>query len=96
MRWKVGEAKQKFSEVVRQAAEEPQLIFSRDRLVAAVVEPETFHAFEAWREGQRRVSLADAFGELRQIAEEEGYELELPSRVDRENPFADALARPSR
>lgn len=96
MRWKVGEAKQKFSEVVRQAAEEPQLIFSRDRLVAAVVEPGTFHAFEAWREDQRRVSLARVFDELRRIGAEEGYELEAPSRVDRENPFADALAGLSR
>lgn len=96
MRWKVGEAKQRFSEVVRQAAEEPQLIFSRDRLVAAVVEPETFQAFEAWREGQRHVSLEDAFAELRQIGEEEDYTLEVPSRVDRENPFADVRARVSR
>ena len=92
MRWKVGEAKQKFSEVVRQAQDEPQLIYTRNRLVAALVEPGTFGDFEAWRERQQRVSLAKAFDELRQIAEEEGYDLELPARIDRENLFADAIA----
>jgi antitoxin (DNA-binding transcriptional repressor) of toxin-antitoxin stability system len=35
--WKVGEAKQQFSEVLRRSEAEPQLIYRRHRLVAAVV-----------------------------------------------------------
>ena len=49
MRWKVSEAKQNFSEVVKSAAVEPQLIFNRERLVAAVVDAETLKEFECWR-----------------------------------------------
>jgi PHD/YefM family antitoxin component YafN of YafNO toxin-antitoxin module len=89
MHWKVAEAKQKFSDIVRQAAREPQLIFNRDRLVAAVVDAQTFAAFQAWREQEERRSLADAFAELRQIAAEEHYSLELPPRLDRANAFVD-------
>ncbi len=96
MRWNVAEAKQKFSEVVRRVTREPQFIYSRNRLVAAMVDPETFQAFEAWRARQQRLSLADAFVELRQIAAEEDYELEIPARRNRENTFIDVVKDISR
>jgi len=89
MNWKVAEAKQRFSEVVRAAEEEPQLIFNRDRLVAAVVEPDAFQEFLAWRRETERRSVADAFAEGRRICAEEGYTLEVPPREDRPNPFTD-------
>ena len=89
MHWKVAEAKQRFSDLVRQAAREPQLFYNRERLVAAVVDAETFAAFQAWREQEERRSLADAFAELRQIAAEEDYTLELPPRLNRANAFVD-------
>ena len=91
MHWKVAEAKQRFSEVVRLAAQEPQLIYKRDRLVAAVVDGDTLQAFEAWQQRQKRISLADAFTELRCLADEEHYTLEIPVRRDRPNAFADAI-----
>ena len=37
MAWKVAEAKQRLSEVLRCAAREPQTIYSRSRPVAVVV-----------------------------------------------------------
>jgi antitoxin (DNA-binding transcriptional repressor) of toxin-antitoxin stability system len=88
--WKVADAKQRFSEVVRAAGEEPQLIFNRDRLVAAVVEPELLEEFLAWRREVDRPSLAEAFSELRRLCAEEDYTFEIPSREDRPNPFAGA------
>jgi glucose-6-phosphate isomerase len=91
MRWRVAAAKERFSEVVRAAAEEPQLILNRDRVVAAVVNAETFQAFEVWRSLQGRTSLAEAFAELRAICAEEGYQIEAPPRQDRPNAFANAL-----
>ncbi len=91
MRWKIAEAKQKFSQLLRTAQTAPQLIFNRDRMVAAVVNTSTFEAFEAWQKGQQRRSLADAFAEFRAICQQEGYLLETPSREDRPNAFADAL-----
>jgi hypothetical protein len=89
MVWKVAEAKQRLSEVIRAAEEEPQWLYNRDRLVAAVVEPQTFQDFLAWREREQRPSIGDAFSELRRICAEEGYTIEIPPRHDRANPFAD-------
>jgi prevent-host-death family protein len=93
MNWKIAEAKQRFSAVVKAVEEEPQLIFNRGRLVAAIVEPDAFQEFLEWREEAGRRSVADAFDEARRICAEEGYELEIPPREDRPNPFADD-ARP--
>lgn len=89
MDWKVAEAKQRLSEVIRAAEEEPQWLYNRDRLVAAVVEPQTFQDFLAWREREQRPSIGEAFSELRRLCAEEGYTLEIPSRYDRANAFAD-------
>ena len=54
--WKIGEAKQRFSEVVRRSAEEPQLIFNWVELSAALVSAEDYRAFEEWNE--RRSTIA--------------------------------------
>ena len=91
MSWNVAEAKQKFSEVVRAAEDKPQLIYNRGKLVAAVVPAGELREFLAWREHKEEPSIADAFGELRRICSEEGYEFEVPVREDRPNPFADDL-----
>ena len=91
MRWKVAEAKQRFSEVLRAVGNEPQLIFNRDRLVAAVIDPESWQVFQTWRERERQVSLAGVFHKFRRIAAEENYEMEVPERQDRGNVFSDVL-----
>jgi len=90
MRWSVSEAKQRFSTVVKSAASEPQLIFNRDRLVAAVVDGETLGEFEEWR-GRKRASLGERLTELRRIADEEDYVLTAGERRDRANAFAETL-----
>ncbi|MGH8615606.1 MAG: type II toxin-antitoxin system Phd/YefM family antitoxin [Gammaproteobacteria bacterium] len=96
MRWGIAEAKQKFSDVVRKAGQEPQLIFNRDRLVAAVVDPETFEAFQTCREQEQSRSIAAAFDELRKLVAEEGYKLEAPPRRNRKNTFTGVLDSVSR
>ncbi len=90
MYWTIAEARQRFSALITAAAHEPQPILRRDRPVAVLVDAETFRAFEAWRAAQHGRSLGAAFAELRTLAEAEGYELALPARTDRPNPFADA------
>ncbi len=89
MNWKIEQARQKFSELISAAVVEPQLIYSQDQLVAAVVEAETFQEFLAWQEQHRQSSLADAFAQLRQLCAAENYTIEVPSRTDRPNPFVD-------
>jgi antitoxin (DNA-binding transcriptional repressor) of toxin-antitoxin stability system len=89
MVWKIAEAKQHLSEVIRAAEEEPQWIYNRERLVAAIVEPDTLREFLAWRKSERRPSLGKVFADLRRLCAEEGYELEIPPRQDRPNPLVD-------
>jgi antitoxin (DNA-binding transcriptional repressor) of toxin-antitoxin stability system len=96
MNWKIAEAKQKFSEVVRAAEEEPQWIYNREKLVAAVVPPEILQEFLEWKTRGKRPTMAEALAKLRRICEEESYSLEVPPRRTRPNPFADALDDPSR
>ncbi len=91
MRWRVAEAKERFSEVLRAAGEEPQEILNRDRLVAVVVDPGTFQEFEDWRRRKQQGTLGDAFAELRELMHDESYEFEIPPRVERPNAFLDVL-----
>ena len=86
MDWKIAQAKQRFSEVVRRAATEPQLIHNRDHLVASVLGPEDTAEFLAWQK-RRRASVASALTEARAICAEEGYALETEPRADRPNPL---------
>ncbi len=92
MEWNVAQAKQRLSEVLRSAEKEPQRIYNRQRLVAAVVCGETFEEFLRWKQNRERKSIGEEFAELRAIcAEEGGWELPEASRKDRPNPFPEAL-----
>lgn len=42
MDWRIAQAKQKFSELIGAVRQEPQLIYNRDQLVAAVIEAKMF------------------------------------------------------
>jgi PHD/YefM family antitoxin component YafN of YafNO toxin-antitoxin module len=95
-RWKVSDAKEKFSEMVRQAAKAPQLIFNRERLVAVVLAPAAFEKLESWERAREKATLAEAFVELRRLCSEESYALEVLPRADRDNVFAEALEDVSR
>ncbi|MBS4095752.1 MAG: hypothetical protein KGZ83_02810 [Sulfuricella sp.] len=93
MSWNIAQAKQQFSEVVRLSVQEPQMIYNRERCVAAVVDAETFLSFEAWRKQSQRKTLGEEFAELRRIAAEEEYELPTLPRpaLGRPNAFVDML-----
>ena len=90
MPWKLEEAKQNFSELIYAVAEEPQLIYDQNQLVAAVVKADVFQEFLVWQQQHQKPSLANAFAELRGICAEENYSLEVPPRNDRRNPFAES------
>lgn len=90
--WKIDQAQEQFSEVVQAASCEPQLIYNRDQLVAAVIEGKLFQEFLMWQKHKKQGTIADAFTNLRQIMSEENYSLEIPIRQDRANPFIDELS----
>lgn len=94
MNWNIAQAKQRFSEVVKQANEAPQLIYNRNQPVAAVIGAEDFAAFEEWRKAQtHRRSLADEFAELRALANGDEDPLPDPDRIgnERVNAFVEML-----
>ena len=67
MDWNVAQAKQRLSEVLRSAAEEPQRIYNRRRLVAAVVNADRFEEFERWERRSAQRSIGEDFARLRAI-----------------------------
>lgn len=86
MDWNIAQARQRFSELIHAAENNPQRVFSRNKLVAAVIDADTFEQFRQWQNKQRTVGAA--FAELRRICAEDEYRLEIPRRTDRANPFA--------
>src|SRR5215212_5014113 len=89
--WNVGEAKQQFSEVLRRSETAPQLIYRRNRLIAAVVAMDETTAAAA----AKRMTIGDRFKEARELLRSENYRLPRAARRSRGNDFArtlDALA----
>ena len=84
MTWKVAAAKQQFSEVLRRAEDEPQIIKNRERVVGALIGGDEVEAYLAWRQSQRR-PLAAMLARGQLIAAEENVTLEVPPRRDRPN-----------
>ena len=83
-KWLTADAKQQFSELLRRSAEEPQLIYRRERLVAAVVSAEDFAELERAREARERQTLGQQFDEAREICARYDYELDTGERRDRD------------
>lgn len=91
MNWNVAQAKQRLSELIREAAHEPQLIYNRNQPVAAVIAAEELAEYQAWKaanEAQPRKTLAEEFDVLRQLLIDAGYEDGLDCGVRHERPNA--------
>lgn len=95
MNWNIAQAKQHFSEVVKQAATEPQIIYNRNTPVAALIAAEELAEYRAWKEASvpPKKTLLEHFAEMRQILIDAGDEngLEIPAREDRPNAFIEML-----
>ena len=98
MPWNIAQAKQHFSEVVKQAAEEPQLIYNRNQPVAVVIDAKEFARFEEWKKAQEKPrTLAEDFDELRALAAGDPDPLPDPNRwgSGRPNAFLEMLEEES-
>ena len=91
MKWSVAKARERFSDLLRKAATEPQEIYNRDRLVAAVLGPDSFRELSESMEKTARKTLRESFAEMREVMKEEGYKLEIPARKSRKNDFPKVL-----
>ncbi|MCC5640770.1 prevent-host-death protein [Nostoc sp. CHAB 5844] len=83
MKWTLEEAQKQLSLIINATSQEPQLIYTQEQLVAAIVDPELFQEFLNWRQQAAKTSLAQVFKELQQLCIEEDYSLEIPARSDR-------------
>ena len=84
MDWNISQAKQKFSEVVYAAGKEPQLIYNRNKVVAALIDVESYQAYLEYTQVKNKISIGSRFKELRTICAEEEYALTLPERKNRD------------
>lgn len=93
MNWNIAQAKQHFSDVVKQAATEPQIIYNRNTPVAALITAEELADYRAWRDSRKRPTLLDSFTELRQLLIDAGFEdgIDTGSRTTRPNAFVEML-----
>jgi len=97
MHWKIAEAKQELSRVVRAAATEPQWIQNRDVVVALVIGAKDGEAFLQWKKQSEAETLAAALSEVGVLASSEDYVLDVPARADRDNALAPSpSSRPRR
>ncbi|MDY7004823.1 MAG: prevent-host-death protein [Cyanobacteriota bacterium] len=67
------------------------MIYEQEKLVAAMIDAQIFQEFLAWQKQHQKPSLADTFGELRNLCTQADYVLEIPTRKNRANPFIDNL-----
>jgi prevent-host-death family protein len=94
MNWNIAQAKQHFSEVVKQAGTEPQIIYNRNTPVAAVITATEMAEYSAWKASQAKPqTLGEAFAELRRLAAGHPDPLPDPDRFAsmRPNAFAEML-----
>lgn len=85
--WNVGEAKQQFSKVLRRSERAPQLIYRRNRLIAAVVSMDEEQAAAV----TRPATIGERFEEARALLRGENYQLPQIRRRSRANPFVRTL-----
>jgi hypothetical protein len=87
-RWTIASARQRLPALISSAAREPQPVYRRDQLVAAVISPELCQQLTTAQAKAGRPRLADALAELRKACTEEAYALPRKPRRDRANPMA--------
>ena len=93
MKWSISEARSRFSDLLRKASAEPQEIYKRGRLVAAVIGSDSFLKMVTAKRKAKRRTLRESFAEMREIMAEEGYRLEISSRKNRKNVLPEGLPR---
>ena len=83
MKWKISEAKARFSELVAEGKIEPQVIMNRERPVAVLMEFKAFEELQSLHHERKRPKVGDLLEELREINLEE-EDLMIISRMNRE------------
>lgn len=88
MNWTIAKARQHFSELLQEAAREPQAVCNRNRPVAAVVDFETYRKFAEWQAAIMNRTIGDAFDDLRGLC---AGAIDAPERSDRDDAWTQEL-----
>jgi len=89
MKWTIEDVQNRLTQIIDATTQEPQFIYTQDKLLVAIVDPKLFQEFLKWQQQMTKSPLAQAFSELKQLCIEENYTLEIPPRSDRPNPFSE-------
>ena len=89
-RWKISEAKAKFTALLGSCRKGPQIICNRERPVAVVIDVKLFDEVMELRKTQEKPSIAELLQELQSIQQSETSEIEMPPRQDRPNSIQEA------
>ncbi len=89
-KWKISEAKARFTELMNVSREEPQIICNRENPVGAVIDIHLFEELMALRASHQLPTISDLLSELGEIQQIEPSEIDLPPRKDRTTPFEDS------
>ena len=87
MNWSIAEARKRFSELVRKAQDEPQVILRRQQRVAVLVDSATYDELESLRRERAERTIGEAATALREVCAAEAYDLVVSERRDRATPF---------
>ena len=88
-KWKISEAKAKFTDLLTSCKKAPQVICNRENPVGAVIDIALFEELMEVRTENQRPSIAQLLSELETIKEFEPSEIEIPLRKNRPSPFED-------
>lgn len=87
--WKISDAKAHFSEVVQASVQAPQLLYSRNKPVAAIIGMAEFQAFQRYQSHAQRPTMEALLAELDGINQVEADFGEAPPRMNRPQPDLD-------
>ena len=85
-KWKISEAKAKFTELLMSCENGPQIICNREKPVSAVMSMKLFKELMELRKVRETPTIAQLLTELESIKKIEPDEIEIPMRQNRTTP----------
>jgi len=84
MKWNIAGAKKGFSKMIHKTKDGTQIIYNRNKLVAAVINAEEYRDYKKYLENNKNDNLGTRFKELQNICFEEDYDIIVPKRQNRD------------
>ncbi len=89
--WNTSDIKSHFREMIRRCADEPQMVYEKNKPIAVILNFRTFKKLSALPRRQKRPTMRQLLNELHDIRQTEDVEMDIPSRRDRSNAMESLL-----